>query len=366
MAKWLFGGLFIGVAAIFIAVGVYFVVAQDRLIRNARSTTAVIESSQVKTETYRKDGRTRTRTSAEIRYRYRVDGQWKEGMNTHPGLTSSGSAEDLVAQFPTGKQVTAWYDKRDPSSAFLIKRYDFAPYLFILFPMIHLSIGVLVAGAMEGKLPPAPVQRGGRFELAPETPLGRKLKYACGMTALWWGAGLMACGHFYAVAERPMPTFAIVASAIYFTIGLVPLGFAWHYWRLSVRLTAEPSVTVDRYPLVRGQPVAVRVSVPLAGGGSVEEARVILQCRQTVISRSGGKSSTSTSTKWEEIKDFARAQDVMSDRTLAGEVTFVVPGDEPAGTPAGERGYPRYKWRLFVKVKQPGPDYSSGFAVEVL
>lgn len=365
MGKWIFGGLFIGVAAIFIGIGAYLAVSQDAVIRNARSTSAVIESSDVKVTSYRKDGRTRTRRSAEIKYRYRVDGQWKQGEHTHPGMTTSGSADDLVARFPAGKEVTAWYDKRDPAHAFLVKEHDFGPYLFVLFPMLHLSIGVLVAGALEGKLPQAPPQRGGRYELVPETPLGRKLRYAYLMTALWWGVGLVACGHYYVVAERPVPTFAQVASGIYFAVGLLPLGFAWHYWRLSARLTAEPSVTVDRHPLVRGQPVTVRVTAPLAGGGSVEEATVTLQCRQTVVSRSGGKSSTSTSTKWEQAKEFARAQDVMSDRTLGGEVTFVPPPEEPAGTPAGERGYPRYKWRLVVKIRQPGPDYTSGFTVDV-
>lgn len=372
MGKWIFGGLFIGVALIFIVIGAALVVGQHRAIRNAEPTTAVIESAEVVT-TSSGSGRNRSRsTRAAIRYRYRHEGTWLQGDEVHPAGMGMQKASELVKRFRPSSEVPAFYDRRDPNRAFLLKEYSFGPYLFMLFPMLHLSVGLAVAMGMESSLrrPPRP-ERGpasgsarARFALEPQTSIRRKLAMSGAMAAVWYGVGGAALGHFFSAAAPPYGTLAVVVSAIYGAVGLIPLGITAYYWRLSQRVS-DASVSLDRHPLHRGEPASVRVRVPVAGGSSVEAATVTLKCVRTEMTRRGSKRTISRSTMWEAEQPFARPQDITGDRTLAGDVSFTPPADQPPSSPAGTRSYPRYNWHLTVHLKQPGPDYKSTFVIDV-
>jgi len=365
MAKWVFVILFAGVAAIFIGLGVYLVWDQDSAIRNAKPTTATIDSSRVAVHEYYSKGRRRTSRSLEIKYTYTVGGQKYSGTKIAPFGDGPDSLDETVRQFPAGKHVQAWYDGRDKSRAFLLKYHDFVPYLFILFPMIHLAIGVLFATGTGKPTPPALISKTGTFALNPDTSIAKKFNTAAKMTALWFTVGGLACAHYYSVAEKPIPNWVYVVSGIYFGIGLIPLYIASHYWRLRARV-ADAGISIDQHPIRRGYPVKVRIAIPLIGGGRVDFAMISLQCRRTQVTSSGGKRQVTTTTSWERSETFVKEQELITDKTLSADLAFMIPPDQPPSTPKGQRGYPKHEYRFFVHIKRPGPDYKANFKVEVV
>jgi hypothetical protein len=232
--------------------------------------------------------------------------------------------------------------------------------------MLHLSIGLAVAGALDGGKPvnAQPPQRAGRYALSPATPVRSKFRRAALVAGLWMSVGAAACGHYFAVAEPPFGRLPTIASSVYFAVGLIPSSIALYYWRLT-RRAAEAAVSIDVHPPARGQPLGVKVSIDLAGGGRVDEAVVALVCQETYVHRNGGKRTTSTRLLWEDRRPFACPQDVMSDRALSGEATFAPPADQPPSSPAGQRFYPKVAWKIEVNLKQDGPDYRAAFPVHV-
>lgn len=368
MGKWIFGILFGGVALVFIIAGAVMVYNQHALIANSQPMQATITASEVHTSTYTSKGRRRTRYTAAIAYDYTVSGKPYSSSNVYPGAFGSANgdtAHALVAKYPKGTIAQAYYDRRDPASSFLVKRHDFSPYLFILFPMIHLSIGVIVMVSSSSSKNQPPVARGaGKWQLPAGMPIHQKFNKCALLAGLWFLIGGLAIGHFFFYAERPYDGLPIWASIIYGAVGVIPLWMMLHFFNLSQKFS-DATVTTDMHPAIRGGLLKVEVNLPVAGGGSIESATVTLVCKATVKTTSGGKTHINTSDIWKQEQPFTKAQDLMSDRILTGEVQYFVPTEQPSSSAKDFRGYPRHAWELLLHVKRSGPDYKARFPLEV-
>jgi hypothetical protein len=361
------------------SIGAVLAYRQHQFIASSQAVPATITKSYVQTQDHRSGGKRRTRYVPVINYTYVVSGQRYNGDRIYPGdmsSTGSGDAHDVVSKFPVAPEAgiefggtpnaTAYYDRDQPSRAFLVRQHGFGPYAFILFPMIHMSIGVLVAVGLKNSKRPDPVMKApGRWELPSGMPIGQKLSKAAGMTALWMGVGAAVAGHYFSVAEKPYETGALWMFGIYFAIGLIPLWVTVHYFRLKSRV-GDATVTVDSWPIRRGQLTAVNVQIDLAGGGRVDSGTVKLICKETTRTTSGGKTQTNTRDCWSDEQPFTKPQDLMSDRTIKGEARFVPAIHEPASSEKGQRHYPKIEWEILVAIKRPGPDYRARFVVEVV
>jgi len=368
MGKWIFAILFGGVASVFIIAGAGLAWKQHDTVQNAQPVLATITGSEVVASTYSSKGRRRTRYNAKINYDYTVAGQRHTADDVYPGamIVSGASPHALVGMFPVEKTVEAFYDRRDPKTAFLIKHHDFGPYLFILFPMLHLSIGlgVALAGGLTKNKPP--VAKGkGKWELPTGVPIAKKFNNAAVLAGVWWIVGGLAVAHFFSVAEKPYDQFPLWASGIYLAVGIIPLWIALHYFNLQQKFS-DAVVTTDGHPALRGHPLKLSVNLPLAGGGRIESAIATLVCRATIKTRAGGKTRTSTSDVWTDEQAFARSQDIMSDRTITGDVQFTLPDDQPPSSPKVKGGYPVHQWEVRLHVKRAGPDYKARFPIEVI
>jgi hypothetical protein len=106
--------------------GGYMWMEQGERIDSYEEVDATVLSSAVDVERRNDpdDGTDRT-YYADITYEYTVDGETYESSNVMPGpgRSSSGEnrAENIVADYPEGETVTAYYDPDDPSNAFLVK-----------------------------------------------------------------------------------------------------------------------------------------------------------------------------------------------------------------------------------------------------
>lgn len=128
--------LFVGflIALAFVVGGGYLWVAQSGPIDNYEPVEATVISSEVVSGT---EGDSKPA----ITYEYTVDGRTYTSSNVlpGPGESSAGDARTIVDNHPEGEQVTAYYNPKDPSESFLVKKRD----LFI--PGVMILIGGLVA-----------------------------------------------------------------------------------------------------------------------------------------------------------------------------------------------------------------------------
>jgi len=219
--RWIFGLLFAGFASIFLAVGSGMAWHQERRLRVAQKIPAVIESSTVESHRGSKGS---TSYQPKIDFRYLVAGNEYHADAVYPlsGESSSdaAAAQAVVQQFQPGQEVTAWYDPYDPSSAFLIHRCSFFPYIFLLFPMIHIAAGLSIA-LLAGV---TPTQRAKRLGL---------------ITGLWWAVGL-ACASHYALAGGIFSTLPTVSLGIYAAVGCGWL-IVWRKMTARIATTAIPA-----------------------------------------------------------------------------------------------------------------------------
>jgi hypothetical protein len=364
----------VGIPLIFIAIGSWQVVEQRRKMTSyvEGKGEVVTPGPEVKVRTGTGKNRSTTYTPV-VRYRYESRGSIYRSESVFPvsGSVSKSRAYEVVNQFPVGRAVKVYYDPADPGQAFLVRRWEFWPYLFVMFPMVHFAIGLglLAAGVWGGSDAKAmePIQaREGGFELRPRMSVGRKKSVWMLLAGVWWGVGLLACGHYFMVAERPYATEALIGSAVYFGLGTIVMVLAVRYWLLA-RNTSDARVVVDRHPVRPGQGLDVRVEQAFMRHLLIESAGVGLVLERTQETSGGGKKRVETTKVWEEwANEVVKNEQATPGRPLTMKHRFVVPGDQAGSSDAGEKGYPRYAWWVEVKVKiADAPDYAGKFGVVV-
>jgi hypothetical protein len=184
---------------------------QHRKVVTSQPVEAVVVSSGVE-EQVNDEGGTMYRPS--VVYRYDVGGRSYTSSEIFP-LTAWASerretAERFVRPFAVEQSVEAYYNPEEPSRAFLLKRYSFLPYLFIL---VSAPLTVLFA---------ARCLRDRVQWLSAQSQQCKALTVA----AVWHGVGIAACGHYFGVSVRPYEMFPVVVAAIYEGLGLIPLAVA--------------------------------------------------------------------------------------------------------------------------------------------
>lgn len=117
---------------------------------NWRSVPAEVVSSKVKaTQREGEKKRTYTTYTADISYRYKVNGQEftsNQVMVEQPAKTFSEDAEELVQQFPPGRTVVAHYDPLNPSQAILLTGAKTSIYIAFSLGLLLAVIGIALFG----------------------------------------------------------------------------------------------------------------------------------------------------------------------------------------------------------------------------
>jgi hypothetical protein len=129
---------------------------QRRAAREYRPVTAIVMSSKVRRSTGAP--KSQMSYSVDVVYRYNVGGvSYSSSQYRYlgRGLGYRGVVDE-VARLPRGREVTAFYDPRDPARAVL----DNAPprrqfLLFIILLFEGLGIAMIVYGITGTKVPPA-------------------------------------------------------------------------------------------------------------------------------------------------------------------------------------------------------------------
>jgi hypothetical protein len=142
----LFGLLFSGMAGFFMWVSIIDITRQARLITHGTATQAEILHGTINERRTGKKGTGRRYTVA-VTYRFAVDGRQlqSERVFAHDiSFAERAEAEAVLATYPVGSSSTAYYDPLSPQESCLDRRLTFTPYWGVLFPSLHLSIGLLM------------------------------------------------------------------------------------------------------------------------------------------------------------------------------------------------------------------------------
>ena len=364
------GILFILFASIFIGVGGTMAWRQDYKIRHWKPVDAVIVSCDVKRhESTDSKGHRSVSYSPEIAFCYQAGAHTLTVHGALPLSQSSSAswANGICNRFKTGQKVTGYVNPENPSEGFVLRQYSFFPYIFILFPMIFMAVGVFVAfgaGARKTK-PPTPVLRGEWFDLKPSVRIAGKRLAAWLTTILWGGIGAVACGHYFVMAARPYETVSLVMSGIYLALTAVPVGLAIYYTLLA-RVVGDANVFTNRPVLAVGATVKVGVRQNVFTPVQVQEAAVGLKCEMTTRTRRGNKTSYSTETCFEDLKPVLQNHAARAGTALEYSTDLTVPPGSTPSSPPNQGAYPRYRWQIVLRTQLAGsPDYRADFPVVV-
>ena len=213
-----FGFVFAGFASLFLLIGTGMAGHQAYRLLTARETPAVIEFAQVESHRGSKGG---TTYKPVIGFSYVIGDRTLHSSDVYP-LTSSSSnrsdAEQTVSSYHPGQQVRAWVNPTRPESAFLIKSVSFFPCVFMLFPMIHIAIGLGLA-------------------LLPGQPPERRASRLGWLTNLWCGVGILAFGPYFLLGG----TWSILVVICLLLYGAGAGGWIYARRKAFAQITPEAS-----------------------------------------------------------------------------------------------------------------------------
>jgi hypothetical protein len=112
-------------------------------------------------------------------------------------------AEQIVNQFNDGETIKAFYNPEEPTEAFLLKPDRFIHHAIVLGAaagtcLIWWGIGI-------------------------RWPQAGNQQASLVLAGIWYGVGLAICGHYFSSVQRPYETFPLAGTAVYLTLGLLPI-----------------------------------------------------------------------------------------------------------------------------------------------
>ncbi len=370
IVKWV-AAAFIVLPLIFFAVGAWLALDQHHKITSYVEVSATVVSTDIEAHTSTdSDGHTSTSYEPVVVYRYEYDGDSYEYDEVFPlGMSGGrGWAQKTVGQFEPGQPVQAFVDPENPASAFLLKQYLFFPYLLTLFPMIFVSVGLGLAlsAGNSPKKPRTPIQRGADlYEVRPQTRIRDRTRAVALIAFLWFSVGTLSLGHYYVNATAPYQTMAYVVTGIYVLIGMVPAGSVWHYRKLGQNV-ADARLYVHKEQFSVGDEIKVVFQQTFRRSLVVEKGRLGLVLAVTTKTRSGNKTTISTSTAYEDWTTFMENQRVHAREPLQFAWAVTIPQQQGASTVGRTSESRRYQWYFKLAIKlADSPDYGAKYPIVV-
>jgi hypothetical protein len=344
VAVWLAGPLALGATGF----GAYQVWHQARRMTSYLPVEATIVSTELRRHV---DRHGITTYEPHVKFRYAVNGVRYASENCLPADDRGryAWASSILSRFQAGGRYPAYYDRADPSDAFLLRQYQFGPYLFVLFGcamfagMVYLYVGVR---RLNARVPEPMLRPDGWYELRCPDPLRRQARRSFALAVAWAATVAATCGHYFAHAG-PYEWFSYVVTVA--AVGsVVPLALTAVRRAKISRGLETPRVFVRQAPATVGRPLEVRVEQTVAATPTtkVVHFEVALVCDVTDVVGAGEHSDIKTrpcarAAHGQAIKHGVRAGEVL-------KLASALSPDGPASTPRKQRGFPRHAWRVAV------------------
>jgi len=370
--------IFTALPIFFIGMGIQRAMDQQRYVIAAKPVQAIMESSTFKIDakTDSKHRRTVTYEPA-VSYIYTVDGQTYRSTRAFPTRTqtSKETAEKLTTDFPVGRTVTAWYAPSNPAIAHLIHETEFGPYLLILFPMLHLSVGLGLIAVGVGRRPrkdqgkPIPVPgKEGWFELPIHKSLIRRKKPWPVITIAWYLVGLAVAVHYFGFVPKPWDPISYISLGVYALIGLIPIYFWIRYTRLTKGLR-DVRIWADTSTFTLGRSFRVRSEQSFKLPLSLTEYKLGLICDKTekVEAENKKRATPRTTVDYESWSPLdPPPSPTPTDNRIENKQTLTPPKTKTPSTPPEDRTLPNITWRITLIANfKDHPTYRADFPITV-
>lgn len=356
------GGVVLVIAGGMIGLGGYSLRLQQWRMAEAVPVRVRIISSEVGSH-YDMHGI--TTYSPKVRFAYAVNHRGYIGENCLPADDNGTShwAKGIVGRFPPDTYHIGYYRRTNPGDAFLVRRYAFMPYGFVLFGVLMVGAAVaLVMGFLHERQPRAPTFEHGWYALRPSISRGAALKWEAAASLTMLAVGAAVVTHYFQLARGDAEWLSFVGAVIYFLVGMgLPAASLWKL-RSAPRL-APPRVLIGSPALTVGETAKVRIEYECDGDFDISGIEASLV--QHTFDLVGGKhlevkrqSRTLASSRLEA------AQLQRLGRQVAGVVTLSAPYGAPTSS---TRSYPVTRWSVSVSVRSSnGADAIGEFPIRML
>jgi len=363
----IFAVFFILFPLIFLGIGGYLAHQQAQKIARVQPVQATVLSKRVEVSR-NSDNEENYRPIVEFSFDYQ--GQTHTAENVSPIRISSSKkwADGIIRRYTVGQNLQAWADPKALDESFLERKASFFPYIFVLFPMIFVAVGVSMfkwtSGSPNTVPLPGDAQSGteGWYLYRPKANMAARLKNAIITAMAWNGVGILATAHFLSVGTG-LDNFSTIALPIYFALGMIPIGMVIYRFRVR-QLLHDAVVMLETEHLQAGQDAQVFVEQFIKAGCQINALKLGLKCQRTVVEKRGSKTSYRTQAVYEQEDVIAENQTVSSNDALHLGHTLTVP-EGVTGTTTG-KSYPRIRWMLTVHTDiANAPDYRAEFPVHM-
>ena len=126
----------------FVALGAWLFLTEGRRLSNARPVPATVLATDVRSVRSTGRGGTTVTLKPVVLFRYNINGREYTADRVTP-LNESRSGQwayKLIARYPVGATVTAWFDPAHPEQAFLLHEWSLPPLFFVVFPLLLLGL----------------------------------------------------------------------------------------------------------------------------------------------------------------------------------------------------------------------------------
>jgi hypothetical protein len=334
-----FGLFFAGIASIFLLVGALMAQSQRSTLASAVPVQVkILESELDETMSRSSDGRSRRMFSPSVVFEYTVNGQRYESTDATPldvSSSDSSNAREIVSKYQSGTTHTGYYDRNNPSAAFLVRQVDFFPYAFVLFPLIHFSIGTAVIGlSLSAWAKPridTPVPGRATLKSPVRDPATTVWLFAGGPWAL---VGAWAFWHYHStlqLAGAAIEWWVWVVVGVWALFVLLIISGLWRAWTTGLKM-GESRLTVTPYPLHDGAPVRVEIERDIRSTIDVRGVELLLVAKDK-----------HNREKFSHARAICGPSDGMTQRTLRGRAEFEMPSDRDS----------TWTWRFVVRTLLP-------------
>ena len=198
------------VPVVFVGVGVWLAIDQERRLVMFIPVDAQVLSSGVQTElAYDDEGDPYQIYTPVVEYQYEIYEQTHTSQQVTALSMSNQSeswARDIVARYPVGRAVDAYVNPNNPAEAFLLREASFFPYAIVLIAMLFVAVEAVVCWRVFVKKKSRPVTH---------------QRLIAAVAWCWWGVGLAAYAHYFWLSG-PVSLAAVAVALLYFSVGMLP------------------------------------------------------------------------------------------------------------------------------------------------
>ncbi|MCP4213506.1 MAG: DUF3592 domain-containing protein [bacterium] len=376
--KYLLSTFMILFAASFIAIGWNDALQQEKG-RYYNKAEAVIITCRVEEKKSKKGNLTFYIPLVE--YRFKAGGKTYTGRQVEH-TRDKGSldwAKDVIGSYRVGTTVTAFYRIAEPTKAYLVpstgvktQTYPFKPYVFILIPLLFVTLGIfgffIDPGMDRDKIEFHEPERIGedKYKLHPTFKMGNLwIGFACSflVSGLICGAALL---HFFNRASAPYEIAAPIMAAVFVLfLAALLVGFIYYFFlRLYV---TDAQCFIDQPSVHREALVTVSIRQEVLHKCRVRKAAVGIVLYKKYIKLVGNRQVDAIEKIHEDWHNCG-----FNFKLSAGQVvSFQVPFNIGEVLSTGPLNCPKipigYDWEIQYILKLFGaPDYRNSFPIRMI